>query len=43
MAWKGLFQNLENLLMDDFHEFRCAHDIHIDEWRVLVSQLCFYH
>jgi uncharacterized membrane protein YgcG len=34
MARKGLFQHLENLLMDDSHEFRCAHDIHIDEWRV---------
>jgi len=37
MAWKGLFQHLENLLMDDYHEFRCAHDIQIDEWQLYWS------
>jgi hypothetical protein len=37
MAWKGLFQHLENLLMDDYHEFSCAHDIQINKWRLYWS------
>jgi hypothetical protein len=32
MAWKGLFQHLEGLLMDDYHEFKRAHEIQIEEW-----------
>jgi hypothetical protein len=32
MVWKGLFQHLEGLLMDDYFEFKCAHEIHIEEW-----------
>jgi hypothetical protein len=27
MAWKGLFQHLERPLMDDYHEFKHAHEI----------------
>jgi hypothetical protein len=27
MAWKGLFQHLEMPLMDDYHEFKRAHEI----------------
>ncbi len=34
MAWKGLFQHLEGPLTNDYHEFRCAHEIHIEEWQV---------
>jgi len=30
-AWKGLFQHLEGPPMDDYHEFRCAHEIQIKE------------
>jgi len=37
MAWKGLFQHLKGLLMDDHHEFRCAHMFHIEEWRLYWS------
>jgi hypothetical protein len=33
MAWKGLFQHLEGLFMDDYHEFKRAHEIQI-EWRL---------
>jgi hypothetical protein len=29
IAWKGLFQHLEGLLMDDYHEFKCAHEVQI--------------
>ncbi len=31
MAWKGLFQHLKGLPMDDYHEFKCAHEIQIEE------------
>jgi hypothetical protein len=34
MAWKGLFQHLEGLAMDDYHEFKRAHDIQIEEWQL---------
>ncbi len=27
MAWKGLFQHLEGLPMDDYHEFKHANEI----------------
>jgi len=37
MARKGLFQHLENLFMDDYHEFKCAHDIQINEWQLYWS------
>jgi hypothetical protein len=33
LAWKGLFQHLEGLLMDDYHEFRRDHAIEIEAWR----------
>ncbi len=32
MAWKGFFQHLERLPMDDYHEFRHGHEIQIEEW-----------
>jgi hypothetical protein len=32
MARKGLFQHLEMPPMDDYHEFKHAHEIHIEEW-----------
>lgn len=32
LAWKVLFQHLETLPMDDCHEFKCANDVHIEEW-----------
>jgi hypothetical protein len=32
MAWKGLFQHLERLFINDYHEFKCANDVHIEEW-----------
>jgi hypothetical protein len=28
---RKLFQHLGRLFMDDYHEFRCAHDIRIEE------------
>jgi hypothetical protein len=34
MAWKGLFQHLEGSPMGDHHEFKCAHEIQIEEWWV---------
>jgi len=34
MAWKGLFQHFEGLLMDDHHEFKHAHEIQIEKWRL---------
>jgi len=34
MAWKGLFQHLKGLPMDDYHEFKCAHEIQIEEWQL---------
>jgi len=37
MAWKGLFQHLEGLTMDDFHVFKCAHKIEIEEWQLYWS------
>ncbi len=37
MAWKGLFQHLEGLLMDDYHEFKHAHEIQIEEWQLYWS------
>jgi hypothetical protein len=37
MAWKSLFQHLEGLLINDYHEFKCANDVHIEEWRVYWS------
>jgi hypothetical protein len=30
LAWKGLFQHLEGLPMDDYHEFRTDHAIEIE-------------
>ncbi len=33
MAWEGLFQHLKGSSMDDYHEFKCAHDIQIEKWR----------
>ncbi len=33
LAWKGLFQHLEGLPMDDYHEFRRDHAAEIKEWR----------
>lgn len=32
MAWKWLFQDLEMSLMDDYHKFKCAHEILIEKW-----------
>jgi hypothetical protein len=32
MASKGLFQHLEGPPIDDYHEFKHAHDIQIEEW-----------
>jgi len=29
MAWKGLFQHLERSLMNDYHEFKCTHEVEI--------------
>jgi hypothetical protein len=37
MAWKGLFQHLEGPPMDDYHEFKCAHEIQIEEWELYWS------
>jgi hypothetical protein len=37
MAWKSLFQHLEGPLMDDHHEFKHAHEIQIEEWRLYWS------
>jgi hypothetical protein len=37
MAWKGLFQHLKRLPMDDYHEFRRAHEIQIEEWQLYWS------
>ncbi len=31
MAWKGLFQYLEGMLMDDYHEFKHGHKIQIEK------------
>ncbi len=36
-AWKGLFQHLEGSPMDEYHEFRRAHEILINEWRLYRS------
>jgi hypothetical protein len=33
LAWKGLFQHLEDPLMDDYHEFRKDHAAEIEAWR----------
>jgi hypothetical protein len=33
LAWKGLFQHLEDPLMDDYHEFRRDHATKIEEWK----------
>ncbi|CAM6082310.1 unnamed protein product [Calypogeia fissa] len=33
LAWKGLFQHLEGPPMDDYHEFRKAHDMEIMAWK----------
>jgi len=33
LAWKGLFQHLEGLPMDDYHEFLRDHATKIEEWR----------
>ncbi len=33
LAWKGLFQHLEGLPMDDYHEFRRDHAVEIQAWR----------
>ncbi len=32
-AWKGLFQHLEGLPMDDYHEFRRDHAVEIEAWK----------
>jgi hypothetical protein len=32
MVWKGLFQHLEGSPMDDYHEFKRAHEIQIEKW-----------
>jgi hypothetical protein len=37
MAWEGLFQHLKGPFMDDYHEFKCAHDIQIEEWQLYWS------
>jgi len=37
MAWKGLFQHLEGPFMNDYHEFKRAHEIQIEEWRLYWS------
>ncbi len=37
MAWKGLFQHLEGLPMDDYYEFKCVHEIQIKEWQFYWS------
>jgi len=37
MAWKGLFQHLEGSPMDDYHEFKCDHEIRIEEWSLYQS------
>ncbi len=33
LAWKGLFQHLEGLPMDDYHEFQRDHAAEIKAWR----------
>jgi hypothetical protein len=30
---EGFVSTLERLPMDDYHKFRCAHEIQIEEWR----------
>ncbi len=37
IAWKGLFQHLEGLLMDAYHEFKRAHEIQIEEGGTIRS------
>jgi hypothetical protein len=32
MTWKGLFQHLESLPLDEYYEFKHAHEIQIEEW-----------
>jgi hypothetical protein len=32
MAWKGLFEHLEGSPIDDYHEFKHANEIQIEEW-----------
>jgi hypothetical protein len=31
MAWKRLFQHLEGLLMNDYQDFKCAHEVQIEK------------
>jgi hypothetical protein len=31
MAWKGLFQHFKRMPMDDYLEFKHAHEIEIEE------------
>ncbi|CAM6124974.1 unnamed protein product [Calypogeia fissa] len=33
LAWNGLFQHLEGLPMDDYHEFRKDHEAKITAWK----------
>ncbi len=32
LAWKGLFQHLKGLPMDDYHDFCDAHEFNIEKW-----------
>jgi hypothetical protein len=43
MAWKRLFQHMEGLPMDDYYEFRCAHEIQIEKWRLYsLKEICIF-
>lgn len=37
MVWKGLFYHLEKSFIDDYHEFKHAHEIQIEEWWLYQS------
>jgi hypothetical protein len=37
MAWKRLFQHLQGLPMDDYYEFKCAHELELEEWQLYWS------
>jgi hypothetical protein len=42
LAWKGLFQHLEGIPMDDYHDFWRDHATKIEEWRQHWSPSCVY-
>jgi hypothetical protein len=37
MDVKGLFQHLGAPPLDDYHEFKRTHDVHIEEWKLYWS------